>query len=114
MAAQMIHATQQRFVELCARMAVPERDARMVHADLAKRYGEAHRHYHTLVHVDRMLGLLDETGLGNDRIELAIWFHDCVYDPLASDNEAASARRFQGCMGGGLDSAFARDVFRLA
>ena len=62
--------------------------------DLAKRYAQMHRYYHTLRHVDTCLMLLDEVGgLVSDlfSLETAIWFHDVIYDPLRHDNEAMSA-----------------------
>ncbi len=62
--------------------------------DLAKRYAEKHRYYHTLRHVNTCLMLLDEVGgLVSDlfSLETAIWFHDVIYDPLRNDNEAMSA-----------------------
>jgi len=61
---------------------------------LAAMYGEPHRRYHTLAHVEALLrwlrhwhALTREPRL----IEAAIWFHDAVYDPRLSDNEARSA-----------------------
>jgi len=68
--------------------------------DLARRYTQKQRYYHTLHHVDTCLKLLDEVdGLVSDlfSVETAIWFHDVIYDPLRSDNEvmsAAYAKRF--------------------
>ena len=62
--------------------------------DLAKRYAEKYRYYHTLRHVNTCLMLLDEVGgLVSDlfSLETAIWFHDVIYDPLRNDNEAMSA-----------------------
>lgn len=62
---------------------------------LAGLYGEPHRRYHTLDHIAACLKALDAAdGLsGGDRrrIELALWWHDAVYDPTRSDNEALSA-----------------------
>lgn len=54
--------------------------------DLVARYGETHRRYHTLEHIEETLPLVHGTEL-----ELAVWYHDAVYDPKASDNEARSA-----------------------
>jgi len=62
--------------------------------DLAKRYAEKHRYYHTLRHVDTCLTLLGEVvSLVSDlfSVETAIWFHDLIYNPLRNDNEVMSA-----------------------
>ncbi len=61
---------------------------------LRARYAEPHRAYHTQAHIDAMLaGLqqLGETVAHPAAVELAIWYHDAVYDPAATDNEACSA-----------------------
>lgn len=63
--------------------------------ELLARHGEAHRRYHTIVHVDACLGDFDWYRGSAQRpecVELALWFHDAVYDPSAHDNEARSAR----------------------
>lgn len=63
-------------------------------------YSDPVRHYHTDAHVTECLLLLDRfTHLANrpGEVEIAIWFHDAVYDTKRSDNEEASAewaRRF--------------------
>ncbi|MEM9683442.1 MAG: hypothetical protein AAF942_09265 [Pseudomonadota bacterium] len=63
---------------------------------LAAAYGEPHRHYHNLVHVVEMLDCLEEAGhlaVDRDAVELAIWFHDVIYDSDAPHgaNERDSA-----------------------
>jgi predicted metal-dependent HD superfamily phosphohydrolase len=70
----------------------PGRDT--VFAELVTRHGEAHRHYHTLEHVEACLRWLDwYAGLAERpaEIALALFFHDAVYDPRAGDNEVKSA-----------------------
>ena len=62
--------------------------------DLIARYSELHRHYHTLQHLDECFGQLAELQplaehLGE--VELALWFHDAIYDVRRDDNEARSA-----------------------
>ena len=65
-----------------------------VHAALIARYGEPHRRYHT---VPASRGVLRaarrgaHAGRARPEIELALWFHDAVYDTHRSDSEAQSA-----------------------
>jgi predicted metal-dependent HD superfamily phosphohydrolase len=62
--------------------------------ELIARYREKHRHYHTLQHLDECLCQLDAVttlAVHAPEIELALWFHDAVYDPHKQDNEALSA-----------------------
>jgi predicted metal-dependent HD superfamily phosphohydrolase len=62
--------------------------------DLRRRYAEPHRAYHGQAHVDSLLAALaDETRHVEDKaaVEVAIWYHDAIYDPSATDNEARSA-----------------------
>jgi predicted metal-dependent HD superfamily phosphohydrolase len=67
-------------------------------AELAHRYGEPHRRYHTAAHIDAVLGhcaeLADELGLAEpDRalLTLAACAHDVVYAGQAGADERASA-----------------------
>lgn len=67
--------------------------ARSVYEALAARYREAHRRYHTLGHVAACLARLDRVRASAERpeeIELALFFHDAVYD-RTGDDEARSA-----------------------
>jgi predicted metal-dependent HD superfamily phosphohydrolase len=62
--------------------------------DLVNAYNSEFRFYHNLDHLlsglEYIAGLRD-TSLYSPEVELAWWFHDAVYDPQASGNEAASA-----------------------
>ncbi len=63
--------------------------------ELVAAYADPSRHYHNLDHIDQMFDILDrvESQVSDlDAIELAIWFHDFVYDPTAADNEERSAQ----------------------
>lgn len=71
-------------------------DPRPLHLAVHRAYAEPHRHYHTREHIARTLGLVDgaRSRLRRpDETELAVWLHDLVYDPHASDNEERSAAR---------------------
>lgn len=59
---------------------------------LAAAYEAPGRHYHNLAHLDNLLARVGRFALLDAVVvELAIWFHDAVYDPLRHDNEAQSA-----------------------
>ena len=57
-------------------------------------YSDARRTYHTLQHLEECFGKLDELrGFAEHpaEVELALWFHDSIYEPRRSDNEQRSA-----------------------
>ena len=61
-------------------------------------YSEPRRFYHTLVHLEEMLGFLDLMkidGFDYKNLVLTIFFHDIVYDPNSATNEEDSAQLFQ-------------------
>lgn len=65
-----------------------------LHAELLARYAEPHRAYHTQQHLAECLTLLDEVrGEAGEpaEIEVALWFHDAIYDVHRNDNEVLSA-----------------------
>lgn len=74
------------------------RDADAIGADLIGRYAEPHRAYHTGGHVAQVLATLEEANAAPGAL-LAAWFHDAVYDPRRSDNEARSAELARDALG---------------
>lgn len=81
-------------------------------------YAEPHRRYHSRAHIETCLTLLDEQdGLSEaDRrlLRYAIWWHDAVYDPTRSDNEAVSAEMARNdLLAMGQTAAVADEVARL-
>ena len=63
--------------------------------ELEAAYAEPHRRYHDRRHIEACLELLaaevDLTDAERQVLTYAIWWHDAVYDPTASDNELRSA-----------------------
>ncbi len=57
---------------------------------LLARYSEPHRKYHTLEHLDACLGnfaLVRDQATHPSEVELALWFHDAIYEIPARGNE---------------------------
>lgn len=66
---------------------------------VASHYGESERQYHTLDHIFEMLKVFHSFKKCNRwrrpvEVELAIYFHDAVYDPKSKTNEDDSAKLF--------------------
>lgn len=65
-------------------------DAKVVYNDLMARYSESHRAYHTLEHIGHCLDELEQVrhlATNPDAVELALWYHDAIYDTKAKDND---------------------------
>lgn len=97
-----------RWELLCDKLSIPQAKG-LYNTHIEPRYSEPHRAYHNLTHIDSCLAYF--AGLGEsamrdpesgmfatvatddevNAVELALWFHDIVYDPKASDNEDKSA-----------------------
>lgn len=74
-------------------LGVPQADRTLLQALLA-RYAEPHRHYHTLQHLDACFAHFETVREEADHpseVELALWFHDAVYEIRVADNELRSA-----------------------
>jgi predicted metal-dependent HD superfamily phosphohydrolase len=62
--------------------------------DVITQYSEPHRRYHTMQHLDECFDKLQEirtAAVHPDEIELALWFHDAIYEVKRQDNEERSA-----------------------
>ena len=69
-------------------------DGAEVCAALLAAYSEPQRSYHTLQHLQECLALFAparQVARAPDEIEIALWFHDAVYDVRRADNEQRSA-----------------------
>ena len=85
--------------------------------ELLAAYGQPHRRYHAVEHLEAVLEVLDEL-CEPERpavaARAAAWFHDAVYDPRGDDNEAASAQLARQRLGhAGVDASVVDDVADL-
>lgn len=82
-----------RWEELARHHRWPDAQAGTVGAELLDRYAEPHRHYHGLAHLAAVLSVADELAGGRTPlpVELAVWYHDAVYEGRAGEDEEASA-----------------------
>lgn len=85
--------------------------------ELAEAYSESHRYYHTAEHIAECLCWLDQHRDFAERpaeVEVAVWFHDAIYDPSRDDNEARSAElQRRAALRAGIASATAERIARL-
>ena len=79
-------------------------------------YREPHRRYHTGAHIEHCLSQFDLASGGMhepDAVEMALWFHDAIYDIPTQDNERRSAELFAARAGGRGSEQFRSTVHRL-
>ena len=105
-----------RFISLWRQLGASG-DPEPVFTDLAARYREPHRSYHTLDHIAQCL---DEFASAQHllreplTVEMAIWYHDAIYTIGRRDNEEQSATFAWGiCAGAGLGQQFSGTVADL-
>lgn len=76
-------------------------------------YSEPQRAYHTVQHLYECLTALDMVKMhlhDEYAVALALWFHDAVYDPKASDNELKSAELFEHYVGQDLAAEVVKKI----
>ena len=91
-------------------------DSASIHRRLLDGYRETQRHYHTLEHIEHCLNMFDQCkslASNPDALELAVWFHDVIFEPGRHDNEAQSAALYQQFSDGAHDTATRSLVDRL-
>jgi predicted metal-dependent HD superfamily phosphohydrolase len=109
----------QRFLALWSRCQTGDRKgvgAEAVYKEVKDFYSEPGRHYHTPKHIEHCLAQFDLVAdeLENpDAVEVAIWFHDLVFEPNADDNELQSARRFVELANDSMEDEFKSTVYDL-
>ena len=92
--------------DLAGRLGLDDARAAATTAFLIDRYSGPARHDHGLGHVARMLDEAEALPFSDrDAVELAILFHDVVYDPARRDNEERSEEALLARLGGLLPQA---------
>ena len=72
-------------------------------AELLRRWSEPHRQYHDVTHLSAVLDVVDrfsDLARHPDRVRIAAWMHDAIYDPraLGEANETGSAALAEGLL----------------
>jgi predicted metal-dependent HD superfamily phosphohydrolase len=85
--------------------------------ELVARYSEPHRFYHSLQHMREcfsVLGPASHLAKHLAEVQLALWFHDAIYDTRAHDNEEQSAHwAEQSLIAEGVETEAAAEVRKL-
>jgi predicted metal-dependent HD superfamily phosphohydrolase len=91
----------QRFTSTCADLNISPKIANSLYDQVHFEYTDWSRHYHNLSHIFSLLKLREHFAyLVNNPalVDLAIWFHDIVYQSKRKDNERKSAELFEQIM----------------
>lgn len=85
--------------------------------ELIQAYSSTDRFYHNLTHINSCFFIFDQTkflAVHPEEVELAIWFHDAIYDTRRDDNEQKSAEWAEKIISqSGLNSSAAERVSGL-
>src|ERR1700721_2822073 len=87
-----------RWQALAANIGLDRAKAQEVGEYLLSQYSESARHYHGVGHIVSMLEGFDVIEADFEQplaAELAIFFHDVIYDPPRHDNEEQSAMKMR-------------------
>lgn len=87
-----------RFFDTCQQLGITTEKTAICYQQLYELYNQSSRHYHNLAHIYNFLKLVDYYQHSIQEpflFELAIWYHDAIYEAKAKDNEFQSAVLFQ-------------------
>ena len=87
-----------------------------IYQQLIRAYNEPQRVYHTLGHIESCLTVFDQvqhTLKSPQAVELAIWFHDAVYQLRSQDNEKLSAEHFMALSNAVFNDPLRERVYQL-
>lgn len=93
---ERLDAMQSAWVRLLGSLSVSPATAYPIFDQLVESHQQPHRYYHTLEHLAEMFRVFGRLALlcsNPVAVQLAMWFHDVVYDPTAHDNENQSAAK---------------------
>ena len=92
-------------------------DFRLPHCHLIDLYRQKHRKYHNMLHIEQCLIEFEQARHlveHPNEVEMAIWYHDAIYDPESEQNEEKSAQLAQKVAKEiGLPDIFGRRVHDL-
>ncbi len=78
----------------CWTILCPQNSGNSLKQKIIRLYNDPRRKYHTIQHLAKCIELLQTNHLCTinvTEIEIALWFHDAIYDLHATDNEERSA-----------------------
>lgn len=85
----------EQWFSTCSQFSVNERDPLVaLYQDMISRYQATNRSYHNEQHLDECFACFKDVRAESQHpaeIEMAIWFHDAIYDSKRKDNEELSA-----------------------
>jgi predicted metal-dependent HD superfamily phosphohydrolase len=114
---ERLESMQKEWVRLLARFGVGAAEAYGPFDRLVAAYSGPERHYHNLEHLGEMFRVAGRLAAHTDdpaALQLAIWFHDAVYDPQRHDNEERSADwALRSVLAAGCDEAIGQRVRSL-
>lgn len=87
-----------------------------IHQRLVDGYNEPQRRYHTLAHIEHCLSMFEQCKsltASPDALEIAIWFHDVIFQPGNPDNEALSAELYEELSAGAHTDEFRALVSKM-
>lgn len=86
------------FNDICFDLNVSNKQKDQMWDKILLHYNEPQRHYHTMTHIEDLMTKLSQYSAKiQDQIvvQLAILYHDIIYDPLSKTNEEDSAKYFE-------------------
>lgn len=107
---------QERFSVLVTPVVNDKQKSFALWEDLSGLYTEKHRAYHNLSHLEELFQYYDtySTDIVNkETLALAIFYHDCIYNPLATTNEEQSAHFFEATFNNFLDNEHLKNTCDL-